>query len=118
MNGIQTELLRLKDAALAATKRADAEFYADYLHDEAIAVTPFGVFDKAAIVAQMSSPSPSSSFVSDAVDDVRAIELSDSSGLVTYRASYPSGDVMVTTVYRRESDGWKGLLYQQTPLPA
>lgn len=115
MNGIQTELLRLKDAALAATKRADGDFYAGYLHEEAIAITPYGVFDKAAIVAQMSSPS--SSFASDAIDDVRAIELSDSSGVVTYRASYPSGDVMVTTVYRKDDEGWKGLLYQQTPLP-
>jgi hypothetical protein len=116
MNGIETELIELKDAALAATKRADGDFYAGYLHDDAIAITPHGIFDKAAIVAQMSLPA--SSFASDSVDDVRAIPLSDSSGVVTYRASYPSGDVMVTTVYRRDEAGWKGLLYQQTPLPA
>ena len=49
--------------------------------------------------------------------------LSDDSGLVTYRATYPPTDpggnprvVFVTTVYKRYADGWKGLFYQQTPL--
>lgn len=121
MTDIATLLLELKDHALAATKAADGDFYRGYLHDEAIAITPYGVFGKEAIVAQMSSPQ--SSFASEAIDDTRAVVLSEDSGLVTYRATYPPAEpggtprvVFVTTVYKRYADGWKGLLYQQTPL--
>jgi ketosteroid isomerase-like protein len=120
MSTVTEDLLRLKNDALSATQRADGEFYAGYLADDAVAITPYGVFDKAAVVAQMSSPS--SSFKSESVDDVRAVELSPTSGVVSYRAHYPArGDaaatsVYVTTVYRRDPDGWKGVVYQQTPV--
>jgi len=121
MVDVAAELLELKTAALAATTAADGEFYRGYLHDDALAITPYGVFDKEAIVAQMSSPQ--SSFASDAIDDTRAVVLTDDSGVVTYRATYPPNApgekprvVFVTTVYKRFADGWKGLLYQQTPL--
>jgi hypothetical protein len=121
MTDIAGELLELKDRALAATKAADGEFYRGYLHDDAIAITPYGVFDKEAIVAQMSSPQ--SSFASESVDDTRAIVLSKDSGLVTYRATYPPAEpggnprvVFVTTVYQRGPAGWKGVVYQQTPV--
>ena len=123
MVDVTAELLELKTQALAATKAADGDFYRGYLHDDAIAITPYGVFDKEAVVAQMSSPR--SSFASDAIDDTRAFVLTDDSGLVTYRATYPPAEqggkprvVFVTTVYKRYADGWKGLFYQQTPLLA
>jgi hypothetical protein len=113
---IEQELLALKDAALAATQRADGAFYADYLDDAAIAIVPFGVFDKAAIVAQMSSPK--SAFRSTAIEDTRALALTADTGLVTYKATYPTGQVMVTTVYVKKAGRWKGVFYQQTPLVA
>jgi hypothetical protein len=113
MADVVEELLELKQQALDATQRADGTFYEGYLADDAVAITPYGVFDKAAIVAQMSSPQ--SSFKSDAIDDERAIELSPTSGVVSYRAIYGDRAVYVTTIYRRDSDGWKGLFYQQTP---
>lgn len=123
MTDIAGELLALKDQALAATKAADGDFYRGYLQDDAVAITPYGVFDKEAIVVQMSSPQWS--FASEAVDDTRAIVLSEDSGVVTYRATYPPAEpggkprvVFVTTVYQRGPGGWKGLLYQQTPLLA
>ena len=78
----------------------EAHFYDQYLSDEAVAITPHGVFDRQAIIAKMSSPA--STFASTGTDDVRAFVLSASSGVVTYRAHYPSGDVIVTTAYRLE----------------
>lgn len=116
MSHIEEQLLRLKSEALEATKRRDGAFYDRYLAADAIAITPYGVFGKEAIVAQMSSPG--SAFASTGTDDVRAFVLSDASGVVTYRAHYPSGDVMVTTAYRLGAGGWKGVVYQQTPVPA
>ncbi len=116
MDDVEEQLLGLKSEALEATGRHDGEFYDRYLSDDAVAITPYGVFGRQAIIAQMSSPA--SAFASTGTDDVRAFVLSDASGVVTYRAHYPSGDMMVTTAYRLEDDGWKGVVYQQTPLPA
>jgi hypothetical protein len=121
MSTVTDDLIRLKNEALAATRRADGGFYAVYLADDAVAITPYGVFDKEAVVAQMGSTA--SSFMSESVDDVRAVELSPTSGVVSYRARYaargelPATSVYVTTVYRLDPQGWKGVLYQQTPVP-
>jgi hypothetical protein len=114
MSDVEQELLALKDAALAATQRADGAFYEDYLDDSAVAVVPFGVFDKKAIVAQMGSAS--SAFKSSSIEDVRAIVLTRESGVVTYRAVFATQSVFVTTVYVKKDGRWKGIFYQQTPM--
>jgi hypothetical protein len=113
------ELLRLKEAALAASARCDGDFYAGYLADGARAVTPAGVATKEQVVAAARA----GGFRSIKVDDTRVDLLCDDVGLVTYRATFarPAGttvDVVTTTVYRREGGVWKGVLYQQTPLVA
>ena len=53
---VRAQLLALKDQALAATQRADGDFYRGYLADDTLAITPFGVFGKEQVVAQMSTP--------------------------------------------------------------
>ena len=112
---VRAQLLELKDQALAATKRADGVFYRGYLADDTLAITPFGVFGKEQVVAQMSTPA--SSFRSSAVTDVQAIPYAADCGLVTYRASYPTGDVLVSTLYLKRVRTWQGVFYQQTPVP-
>ena len=117
---IEAKLLALKDAALAATKRADGAFYRGYLADDAVAVVPAGIFDKEQVVSAMAQ---GSAFRSRNVQDVRATALSPESGLVTYRATFEGRDgklseVFVTTVYERREGVWQGILYQQTPLVA
>ena len=112
---VRRRLLELKDQALAATRRADGGFYRGYLAEDTLAITPFGVFGKEQVVAQMSTPS--SSFRSSAVTDVRAFPYTADCGLVTYRASYPRGDVWVSTLYLRRDGIWQGVFYQQTPVP-
>ncbi|HTE29586.1 MAG TPA: nuclear transport factor 2 family protein, partial [Chryseolinea sp.] len=69
MEDIQSILLSLKEQALQATQNADAEFYQNYLDDNAIAVVPFGIFDKKAIIQQMSSTN--SQFKSSRIDDTK-----------------------------------------------
>ncbi|HSB02177.1 MAG TPA: nuclear transport factor 2 family protein [Anaerolineales bacterium] len=71
---IEETLLSLKEQALGATKNRDADFYDNYLTDNAIAIVPFGVFTKEAIVQQMASPN--SAFRSTKVEDTRVILLS------------------------------------------
>jgi hypothetical protein len=112
-----SRLLRLKDAALDASARNDAEFYDGYLADDALALTPGGIADKAAIVGAAAG----GGFRSLGVDDVRASLLTRDVGLVTYVAAYPAQGggirrVLTSTVYRRAKGEWQGVLYQQTPL--
>jgi ketosteroid isomerase-like protein len=119
MTDVDAALRALKEQALRATKRHDAEFYRDYLADDAIAVTPAGVFDKTAILAAMGRPD--TPFQSSTIEGTEVVGLSGDAGIVTYRATFAvdSGaprTVFVTTVYRKQADGWKGVLYQQTPM--
>jgi len=115
---IEAVLLALKAAAIRANEKGDVSFYAEYLADDAIGVTPQGVFDKQQILAALKS----GGFKSTKVEDTRAFALSDDAGMVTYRAWFeiggaPAREVFVSTLYRRYVDGWKGVFYQQTPLP-
>lgn len=120
MENVESILLSLKDRALEATKNSDADFYQSYLDDNAMAIVPFGVFDKEAIVQQMGSVN--SQFKSSRIDDTRAIVLTPESGIVTYKATYEKQDsdiiseVFVTTVYAKINGDWKGVFYQQTPI--
>ena len=120
MNSIEETLLSLKEEALEATKNRDADFYNNYLADHAIAVVPFGIFTKEAIVQQMASPN--SAFRSTKIEDTRVMVLSEDSGVVTYKATFESMkdgkpfEVFVTTIYAKISGIWKGVFYQQTPI--
>ncbi|OLB74504.1 MAG: hypothetical protein AUI14_23250 [Actinobacteria bacterium 13_2_20CM_2_71_6] len=117
MDDVESVLLSLKEQALAATKRGDGEFYRGYVADDAVAIVPVGVFDKAGIVAAMSAPG--GGFQSTSITDTRVKVLNDDTGIVTYVAEFPGrGSVFVTTVYVRRDGQWQGVLYQQTPLRA
>ena len=109
-------LLQLKDEALAATKSRDLAFYDQYLADDAMAIVPAGVFDKATILDGIAA----GRFQSSHVDTTRVNLIGDDAGIVTYVATFGSGDsakrAFVTTVYGKIEGEWKGLLYQQTPL--
>lgn len=115
---IEAVLLALKAAAVRALEKGDVSFYAEYLADDAVGVTPQGVFTKQQMIGKLRD----GGLRSRKIEDTRAVALSDDAGLVTYRAWFetPEGfphEVFVTTLYRRHVDGWKGVFYQQTPLP-
>lgn len=116
---IEAVLLALKAAAIRANEKGDVSFYAEYFADDAIGVTPHGVFDKQQMLAALRN----GSFRSTKVEDTRAFAFSDDAGMVTYRAWFeevdgPPREVFVSTLYRRYVDGWKGVFHQQTLLPA
>lgn len=115
---IEAVLLALKAAAVRASEKGDVSFYAEYLADDAIGVTPRGIYNKQQILAALVK----GSFRSSRIEDTRAFALSDDAGMVTYRAWFeiagaPAREVFVSTLYRRHVGGWKGVFYQQTPLP-
>ncbi len=117
---IEAILVALKAAAIRATEKGDADFYANYLADNAIGVTPLGVFNKQQILEGMKG---GKTFKSSKIEDSRAVALGLDAGLVTYRATFeapgePPVEMFVSTLYRRYHDGWKGVFYQQTPLPS
>lgn len=119
IENVSEVLLSLKEEALEATKNADSDFYENYLDKDALAIVPAGVFDKNAIVQQMGSSQ--SAFRSLSVNDTKAVALSPESGFVTYKAVFEKPDkttfeVFVTTIYAKRDGGWKGILYQQTPV--
>jgi len=117
---IEAILVALKAAAMCATEKGDADFYASYLADNAIGVTPQGVFNKQQILQGMKN---GKTFKSSKIEGSRAVALGPDAGLVTYRATFvasgePPVEMFVSTLYRRYHDGWKGVFYQQTPLPS
>ena len=114
MADVTSELLALKDQALAATKARDQDFYDGYLADDAIAILPAGVFDKTAIVAALGAPTVP--FQSSEIKETRVVVLGPDAGVVIYRATLAAGDVMTTTIYARRDGVWRGVLYQQTPM--
>jgi hypothetical protein len=116
---IEAILVALKAAAMRATEKADVAFYASYLADNAIGVTPAGIFNKQQILEGMRS---GKTVRSSKIEDSRAVALGPDAGLVTYRATFEAPgeapvEMFVSTLYRRYHDGWKGVFTQQTPLP-
>ena len=116
---IEAELMALKSAAIRATAEADANFYKDYLADDAVGVTPMGVFSKAQIIKAMAG---GQAFKSSKIENSQVKALGADAGLVTYEATFDRSPgeakiVFVSTLYERRNGTWKGVFYQQTPLP-
>jgi hypothetical protein len=111
---VEATLRALKDRVLAATREHDQEFYRGYLADDAVAVLPAGVFDKAAVIAAVGAPRVP--FQASAIEDTRVKVLGPDTGIVTYRATLGDQVMFVTTVYARRDGAWQGVFYQQTPL--
>jgi hypothetical protein len=115
---IVRELSALKDRALKASAENDREFYDDYLDADAIAILPQGRFDKSQVLASMTGDK--APFSAKRVEDIVIRPIGTDAAIVTYNAIYDrdGGEITVaaTTIYHRGPGGWKGILYQQTPL--
>jgi hypothetical protein len=114
MDEVEAALRALKEQVLAATRNRDQDFYRGYLADDAVAVLPAGVFDKAAVIAALGAPRVA--FQASAIEDTRVMVLGPDTGIVTYRATFGDQVVFVSTVYARRDGAWQGVFYQQTPL--
>ena len=114
------ELRELKRHELKASSENDRDFYDAFLADDAVAILPAGQLSKAEVLNSMQGDK--APFSAKRIEDTEVKALGPDAGLVTYKAFYDQqggGEyaVAATTVYHREADGWKGVLYQQTKLP-
>lgn len=117
-DNIVEELTALKERALRASAENDRDFYDSYLDDSAIAILPFGRIDKSGVLDAMTGTK--APFSATRVENTLIVPLGEEAAVVTYDAVYERDGaeqvVVATTVYRKNPDGWKGVLYQQTPI--
>jgi uncharacterized protein (TIGR02246 family) len=97
-----------------------AAFYEDLMADDGVMVFPGMVLDKAATVRAIADAPPWQSFE---LADLRVIEATPDSGIVSYDATARRGGedeyrALMSTVYARREGRWRLLLHQQTPVPA
>jgi hypothetical protein len=115
-DAIVEHLRDLKAGALRATRERDVAYYDGYLADDAIAILPYGIFDKAAVLRQVAGPRPG--FRATSTEDEQVSVHSSDCGTVRYVAVYPDRRAVVTTVFVRRDGVWRAVLYQQTVLGA
>ena len=104
--------------ALSTSGAAAVAFYRDVLDDRPLMLLPGGTVlsDSATVLQAMSGP-PWSHY---ALDDLRAIDLTESVSAVTYgvtaqRAGAPDYSALVASTYVRRPAGWRLAVHQQTP---
>lgn len=95
----------------------DGAAYERHLSKDAVVVVPGATLDKAATVAAMNE---SPGWLSFEFEDERIVEVTDDVAILSYRFSGSREDeeyvAALTSVYRREEDGWRLVLHQQTPM--
>jgi uncharacterized protein (TIGR02246 family) len=125
MSDVEAELLELEERSWTANREGDAEFYRDYMTDEALGVSQYGVIDKsAALEGFAANRNP---YLSTTSDDRRVLLISDDAAVVTGRTrieALPEGatdtvtfTVRTSTVFVRRDGSWKAAFFQQTPIP-
>jgi uncharacterized protein (TIGR02246 family) len=97
-----------------------AAFYEDLMADDGVMVFPGMVLDKAETVRAIADAPPWQSFE---LADLRVIEATPESGIVTYDATARRADedeyrALMSTVYARRDGRWRLLLHQQSPILA
>ena len=96
-----------------------AAFYGELMADDGLMVFPGFVLNKGESLQAISGAPPWLSFE---LRDVRVIEPTPDSGIVTYHATAqrdggPPYHALMTSVYARRDGRWRLLLHQQTPTP-
>ena len=96
-----------------------ADFYDELMADDGLMAFPGAVFDKQATVRAIADARPWATFE---MSEVRVIEASPQTGIVTYRATAQrEGEApyhaLFTSVYARRDGSWRLMLHQQTPDP-
>ncbi|BDG01128.1 nuclear transport factor 2 family protein [Anaeromyxobacter oryzae] len=113
-------LVDLEDRFWASA--GDPEFYRRALAANAVMVFPHParVLDRDGAIGAVATTKPWTSW---ALEDRRAVRLSESTAVLTYRAlARREGQApyaaLVTSVYVEEDGAWKLAVHQQTPVPA
>jgi ketosteroid isomerase-like protein len=110
------ELVALEEDLWRAA--GDAAAYASHLAGDAVHVFPgWGLAERDAVLDGVAAAAPWTSF---SIEEPRILPLGDEAAALVYTArasregtEYRAG---VTSVYRRDADGWRLVVHQQTPL--
>jgi uncharacterized protein (TIGR02246 family) len=97
-----------------------AAFYAEVMADDGLMVFPGMVLDKQRTLRAMAAEPPWSTYE---LADVRVIEATPDSAIVTYRASAQRAgeeryEARMSSTYVRRDGRWRLILHQQTPTPS
>ena len=119
---VNEELLALEDLLWKANREGDGDFYEKYLLDSAIAVTKYGVLDKATAVPGIrANHNP---YLKTDRTGERVIVVDDHTAIVTYRVDVTilveGNELQVpsyaSTVWTNTSGQWRVAFHQQTAL--
>jgi ketosteroid isomerase-like protein len=115
---IRDELLALEEGFWRAAGSRDA--YAEHLADDAVHLFPgWGLTtDKERVLEAVDGVDPWETF---SIDDLTLLELGEEAAALVYtararRAGQDEYVAAMTSVYRRDDEGWKLVIHQQTPL--
>jgi hypothetical protein len=121
---LETELIALEKQSWVAWKGHDSAFFQRFLSDDHVEVQPYGVTDKAHVVAGVASPGCKVDDYS--VGDFRFRRLGPDAAMLVYRAQQSTtcfgkpvpSPATVTSIYQRRDGQWFNILFSQNPLPA
>jgi hypothetical protein len=119
---IEQTLLDLEDEMWRANREGDGAFYDRMVRDDGLVVSRYGVATKAEIVPVVTKNE--NPFIRTDLSDRKVLRITPDSALVTYKAAVTAlidgseveFQVLATSVYAREGDGWRSVFHQQTQL--
>ena len=119
---VNEELSELEELLWKANREGDGDFYQKYLRDDAIAVTRFGIIDKATAVPGIrANHNP---YLTTDRSDERVIVVDDHTAIITYHVDVTvlvDGNELqapsyATTVWTNVAGEWLVAFHQQTAL--
>ena len=121
MGNIKQTLVELAQKAWDANIKEDAEFYRNFLIDEAVGVNNFGIVDKVSLVKQMEHHS-GVPFTKVSIEYPKVLVLNPASALLIYKAiihAAKDGEEFifsdyVTTAFVKRDGKWKGAFQQHS----
>ena len=121
MGDNKQRLVELVQKAWEANIKEDAEFFRNFLIDEAVGVNNFGIVDKASLIKQMEHYS-GVPFTKVSLEDPKVIVLNPGSALLIYKAiihAVKDGKELVfsdyvTTAFVKRDGKWKGAFQQHS----
>jgi hypothetical protein len=120
----QTTIEALERQSWAAWQSHDGAFWEHFLSDDHVEVHPTGRATKAEIVGFITSGA--CTVASYALSDMRFVQFSPDSALLSYRAeqnttcgaSHPDSPVWITSTYVFRDGRWQNSGFIETPIPA
>jgi hypothetical protein len=117
---VESELKQLEEEMWRANREGDGSFYERVVRDDALVVSKYGVAGKADIVPTVTKNE--NPFLKTDLSGIKVLQISDDTALVTYKAAVTAlinavertFQVLATSVYARDGDGWRSVFHQQT----